>query len=82
MLLSSALFGDIGLYWISAVLQVTMTEILPDIPQALRNVITSIFPYKPIRVTVNLMTYLVFAITSTYLCYKIDLQTMKLKQHG
>jgi hypothetical protein len=59
MLLSSALFGDIGLYWVSVGLQVTITEILPDIPQALRNVIISIFPYKPIRVTVNLMTYMV-----------------------
>jgi len=51
MLVSSALFGDIGLYWISAGLQVTMIEILPDIPQALQNVTTSVFPYKPLRVT-------------------------------
>jgi hypothetical protein len=43
MLVSSALFGDMGLYWMSAGLQVTMTEILSDIPQALHDVITSIF---------------------------------------
>jgi len=49
MLVSSALFGDMGLYWMSAGLQVTMTEILSDIPQALHDVTTSISPNKPLR---------------------------------
>jgi len=47
MLLSSSPFGDTGLYRISAELQVTMSKILPDIPQALQDVITSIFSKKP-----------------------------------
>jgi len=39
-LVSSALLRDVGLYSISAGPQVTMTDILLDIPQALQDVIS------------------------------------------